>query len=79
METIIKRVGTKEDALKMTGYKESYFDRLNAAGVIPGVSKPNGKKCFYDMAVLQDWLLSKPVQTIEQAKQKAANHISVNH
>ncbi|MBK7097580.1 MAG: DNA-binding protein [Sphingobacteriales bacterium] len=78
MDTIIKRVGTKEDALSLTGYKESYFDRLNASGIIPGVSKPNGKKCFYDMAVLQDWLLSKPMQTIEQAKQKAANHISIN-
>lgn len=78
MQTIIKRVGTKEDALQLTGFKVSYFDKLNAAGMIPGVSKPTGKKCFYDLAVLQDWLLSAPKKTAAELKTEAANHISIN-
>lgn len=78
MEKIIMRVGTKADALKMTGFKESYFDKLQAAGVFPGVSKPNGKKCFYDLAVLQEWLLSNPKKTQEQMRADAATYVSTH-
>lgn len=78
METIIKRVGTKQDALLMTGYKESYFDRLNAAGIIPGVSKPLGKKCFYDLLILQNWLLGSQQKTQEQIQQDAATYVSTH-
>ncbi len=78
MEQIINRVGTKQDALKMTGFKESYFDKLNAAGVIPGVSKPLNGKCFYDLYVLQDWLLSKPKKTIDESKNDAATYVTTH-
>lgn len=78
METIIKRVGTKADALALTGFAESYFDKLNAANVFPGVSKPRGKKCFYDLHLLQEWLLSKPKKTQEQMKADAASYVSIH-
>lgn len=76
METIIKRVGTKEDALQLTGYKESYFDKLNAAGIIPGVSKPLGKKCYYDMHILQEWLLGNQKKSLNEMQQDAATYVS---
>jgi len=73
-----KIVGTKKDALELTGFSESYFDKLNAAGIIPGVSKPTGRKCFYNLQILQEWLLSKPVKTVEELKTEAATYVATN-
>ncbi len=70
------RVLRKEHILEMTGFEESYFDKLNAAGMIPGCSKPTGKTCFYDRQIIEDWLLSKPKRTLSSNQCAAANYIS---
>ncbi|ANH80090.1 hypothetical protein A8C56_03005 [Niabella ginsenosidivorans] len=76
MEMISNKVLSKKQALELTGFKESYFDKLNALGMIPGCSKPTGKTCFFDREILEDWLLSKPKQTYKNQQTAAANYIS---
>ncbi|MGY5848380.1 helix-turn-helix transcriptional regulator [Salegentibacter sp. HM20] len=51
-----KQVLTLEEACDYTGISRSYLYKLTSAGIIPH-SKPNGKMIFFDINLLNEWLL----------------------
>lgn len=71
-----KRALTLEEVCQYTGMKKSYLYKLTMLNKIPGVSKPNGKKMFFDREKIDQWLLGNPAITAEEIETKAATYIS---
>ncbi len=53
----LKRVLTFKEACQLLGFTPSYMYKMTSAGTIP-MSKPNGKKLYFDREKLEDWMLS---------------------
>lgn len=68
-----KRILTLSEFCAYTGLKSSYVYKLTHAGKIPGVSKPLGKKLYFDREQIDAWLLGNPIMTADQKETAAAN------
>lgn len=73
-----KRALTLDEVCQYTGMKKSYLYKLTMQNKIPGVSKPNGKKMFFDREKIDEWLLGSPAMTAEEIDAKAATYVSSN-
>jgi len=71
-----KDVLTLDETAIYTGFSKSYLYKLTSAGIIPH-SKPLGKYLFFDRALLQAWLLSKPVKTSADIEAEAAKYVTL--
>lgn len=69
-----KKVLTLEEACDYTGISRSYLYKLTASGSIPH-SKPNGKMIYFDIDLLNKWLLGNQRKSHAQIKQEALNYV----
>ena len=68
-----KKVLTLEEACDYTGISRSYLYKLTSTGDIP-YSKPRGKLIYFDIDLLNDWLLENQRKSHSQIKQEALNY-----
>ena len=68
-----KPILTFDEAALYTGLQKSYLYKLTSQRIIPH-SKPGGKKIFFERTVLEQWMLSAKVESIEDAKENAAKY-----
>ena len=69
-----KKVLTLEEACDYSGISRSYLYKLTAAGIIPH-SKPNGKMIFFDIDLLNEWLLKNSRKSKSEIKKQALDHV----
>ena len=68
-----KKVLTVEEACDYTGISRSYLYKLTSSGGIPH-SKPGGKLIYFDIDLLNNWLLENHRKSHSQIKQEALNY-----
>ncbi|MFI8379054.1 helix-turn-helix transcriptional regulator [Leeuwenhoekiella sp. NPDC079379] len=68
-----KKVLTVEEACDYTGISRSYLYKLTSLGGIPH-SKPGGKLIYFDIDLLNNWLLENHRKSHSQIKQEALNY-----
>lgn len=69
-----KKVLTLEEACDYSGISRSYLYKLTAAGIIPH-SKPNGKMIFFDIDLLNEWLLKNSRKSKSEIKKQALDYV----
>ncbi|MCM4152809.1 DNA-binding protein [Arenibacter sp. N53] len=69
-----KKVLTMEEACDYTGISRSYLYKLTSRGEIP-YSKPNGKLIFFDIDMLNKWLLQKEQESNGEIEGIANNSV----
>lgn len=62
-----KSILTVHDLESYTGYSKSTIYKLTANLMIPHF-KPSGKQIFFKRTEIDQWLLSNPIKTINQAE-----------
>jgi excisionase family DNA binding protein len=65
------------EAAHFLGISHSYLYKLTSQRKIAH-SKPNGKKIYFKREDLLNWMLSKPVETLDDIERRAANYITNN-
>lgn len=65
-----KDILTFKEAANYCGFKESYFYQLTSKKQIP-FYKPRGKKIFFKISELQDWLLRGKSESVDALEQNA--------
>ncbi|MAZ27121.1 MAG: transcriptional regulator [Cytophagaceae bacterium] len=68
-----KKVLTLDEACDYTGISRSYLYKLTSTGNIPH-SKPGGKLIYFDIDLLNKWLLKNQRKSPSQIKQEALNY-----
>ncbi len=64
-----------EQGCEYLGYKKSYVYKMTASGILP-ISKPNGKKIFFEREKLEAWMLGNASKTHAQKEIEAATYVS---
>lgn len=65
-----KDILTFKEAADYCGFKESYFYQLTSKKQVP-FYKPRGKKLFFKVSELQDWLLRGKSESIDVLESNA--------
>ncbi|MFD2826221.1 helix-turn-helix transcriptional regulator [Leeuwenhoekiella polynyae] len=68
-----KKVLTLEEACDYTGISRSYLYKLTSTGSIPH-SKPGGKLIYFDIDLLNKWLLENQRKSHSQIEQEALSY-----
>lgn len=70
---------TLEELAAYSGYSKNYIYQLIYKRKIPAHKPPNGKKLFFSKAEIDNWLLSRKLETVEEIKSKivAEKYISI--
>ncbi|RXG21256.1 helix-turn-helix transcriptional regulator [Leeuwenhoekiella marinoflava] len=68
-----KKVLTLEEACDYTGISRSYLYKLTSTGGIPH-SKPGGKLIYFDIDLLNKWLLENQRKSHSQIEQEALSY-----
>ena len=68
-----KKVLTIEEACDYTGMSRSYLYKLTSSGGIPH-SKPGGKLIYFDIDLLNKWLLENQHKSHFQIEQEAIDY-----
>lgn len=63
-----KDVFTLEELALYTNYKKSYIYQLVHRRAIPAHKPPNGKKLFFSKIEIDEWLLSRKLETVAELK-----------
>lgn len=72
----LKKALTFEEAVIYTGRSHSNLYKLTSKNRIP-YSKPEGKMIAFDRVQLEEWMLSKPVRTLDSLETEAATHVAL--
>lgn len=62
-----------EQGCEYLGFKKSYVYKMTAAGILP-ISKPNGKKIFFEREKLEAWMLSNASKSHSERQIEAATY-----
>lgn len=73
----IKEVVSLTEASEYLGISKSHLYKLTSSGRIP-FYKPSGKRIYFKVTELNDWLLSNRVESISEVEQKASNYLIKN-
>tara|TARA_R110000751_G_scaffold274121_1_gene374996 strand:+ start:2737 stop:3018 length:282 start_codon:yes stop_codon:yes gene_type:complete len=68
-----KQVLTLDEACDYTGMSRSYLYKLTSTGAIPH-SKPSGKLIYFDIDLLNKWLLQNQRKSHFQIEQEALSY-----
>ncbi|MBP2833808.1 helix-turn-helix domain-containing protein [Aquimarina sp. U1-2] len=69
-----KKVLTLDEASVYTGISRNYLYKLTSAGIIPH-SKPNGKLVFFDIDLLNEWLLQNNRKSKSEIQNEALKYV----
>lgn len=70
----VKEVLSLTDACLYLGISKSHLYKLTSTGRIP-YYKPMGKKLYFKLSELNQWLLRNRSETMEELDQKASNYL----
>jgi len=70
-----KKVLTVNELAEYTKLSKSFIYKLTQTHRIP-FSRPNGKLIFFDREKIDQWLLSNPVNAVQDIEQIAINYIT---
>ena len=73
-----KEILTFKEATKYCGFKESYFYQLTSKKQIP-FYKPGGKKIFFKLSELQDWLLRGKSESVDNLERNAIREFNAKN
>lgn len=66
---------TADEACKYLDISKSYLYKLTHLKLLP-FYKPSGKKLFFKVGELQQWLLQNPIKTMEEIEKEAISHVN---
>jgi excisionase family DNA binding protein len=81
LKTILSKVCTAtketldfEETASYINQSRSHLYKLTSQGLIPHY-KPNGKKIYFKLSELDDWVLKNKVYSADELEEKAVNHM----
>ena len=74
-ETLHKKILNFNDACTFLDYSKSYLYKLTHSRQVPHY-KPNGKKLYFKLAELEDWLLRNRVKTDVELQQQSEDYLN---
>lgn len=63
-----KDVMTLQEVASYSGYSKNYIYQLVHKRLIPAHKPPNGKKLFFSKTEIEEWLLSRKLQTVSELR-----------
>jgi excisionase family DNA binding protein len=71
--TFSQTVLTLDELVNYCGYKKNYIYQLIHKRKIPAHKPPKGKKLFFSKTEIDDWLLTRKLETVEEIKNNMIN------